>query len=95
MLRYGIQLEASVYTDYIPGKNGAACERAELMLRDWACGIAAVVTRVSDRDPSALREMERLGLRPGIVLIVKQVFGVPRYFYALRERVKRYESISC
>ncbi len=55
----------------IPEKNGAVGERAEVKLKNWACGIPAVVSSVSDRDPSALREMERLGLRPGIVLTVE------------------------
>ncbi len=55
----------------IPEKNGAVCERAEMKLNNWACGIPALVTSVSDRDPSALRELERLGLRPGVVLTVE------------------------
>jgi hypothetical protein len=30
-----------------------------------------VISSVSDRDPSALREMERLGLGPGVELVVE------------------------
>jgi len=33
--------------------------------------VQAVISSVSDRDPSALREMERLGLRPGVALVVE------------------------
>jgi len=55
----------------IPEKNGVVSERKEVKLQNWACGVPAVVTSVSDRDSSALREMERLGLRPGVILTVE------------------------
>jgi hypothetical protein len=36
----------------------------------WACGIPAVESSVSDRDPALLRELARLGLRPGVKVIL-------------------------
>jgi DtxR family Mn-dependent transcriptional regulator len=55
----------------IPERNGTMRTRAEVSLPSWACGVQAVISSVSDRDPSALREMERLGLRPGVELMVE------------------------
>jgi DtxR family transcriptional regulator, Mn-dependent transcriptional regulator len=55
----------------IPERSGAVAERTEVNLLKWACGLPALISSVSDRDPSALREMERLGLRPGVRIIVE------------------------
>jgi DtxR family Mn-dependent transcriptional regulator len=55
----------------IPERNGTIRTRPEVSLPSWACGVRAVISSVSDRDPSALREMERLGLRPGVELVVE------------------------
>jgi DtxR family Mn-dependent transcriptional regulator len=55
----------------IPERNGTIRRRPEVPLPSWACGVQAVISSVSDRDPSALREMERLGLRPGVELVVE------------------------
>jgi DtxR family Mn-dependent transcriptional regulator len=55
----------------IPERNGTIRARREVPLPSWACGVPAVISSVSDRDPSVLREMERLGLRPGVELIVE------------------------
>jgi len=55
----------------IPERNGTIRTRPEVPLPSWGCGVQAVISSVSDRDPSALREMERLGLRPGIELVVE------------------------
>ncbi len=55
----------------IPERSGVVSERTEVNLLNWACGVPAVVSSVSDRDPSSLREMERLGLRPGIGVVVE------------------------
>jgi len=55
----------------IPERNGTLRMRPEVPLPSWACGVRAVISSVSDRDPSALREMERLGLRPGVELVVE------------------------
>jgi DtxR family Mn-dependent transcriptional regulator len=55
----------------IPERNGALPARPEVLLSKWACGVKAVISSVSDRDPSALREMERLGLKPGVAITVE------------------------
>jgi DtxR family Mn-dependent transcriptional regulator len=55
----------------IPERNGSLPERQEALLSQWACGAPAVVSSVSDRDSAALREMERLGLRPGVGIRVE------------------------
>jgi DtxR family Mn-dependent transcriptional regulator len=55
----------------IPERNGTIRTRPEVPLPSWACGVRAVISSVSDRDPAALREMERLGLQPGIHLVVE------------------------
>jgi DtxR family Mn-dependent transcriptional regulator len=54
----------------IPERNGAVRPREEVALSSWACGVPAVISSVSDRDPAALREMERLGLLPGVSVLV-------------------------
>ncbi|MGA2274254.1 MAG: metal-dependent transcriptional regulator [Bryobacteraceae bacterium] len=55
----------------IPERSGALPIRSEVLLSKWACGVPAVVSSVSDRDPVALREMTRLGLRPGVAIVVE------------------------
>jgi DtxR family Mn-dependent transcriptional regulator len=50
----------------IPERNGAVRPRHEVPLSQWVCGVPAVISSVSDRDPSDLRDMRRLGLLPGI-----------------------------
>ncbi len=55
----------------IPERSGALPTRSEVQLSKWACGIPAVISSVSDRDPVALREMTRLGLRPGLAVSVE------------------------
>ena len=55
----------------IPEKGGAIKKRRETPLAKWACGIPAVVSSVSDRDPALLRELARLGLRPGVKIILE------------------------
>jgi DtxR family Mn-dependent transcriptional regulator len=55
----------------IPERNGALPARKEILLSGWACGVPAVISSVSDRDPAALREMTRLGLTPGVPVIVE------------------------
>ena len=54
----------------IPEKDGAVAPREEFPLANWPCGVPAVISSVSDRDPTALREMKRLGLVPGATLLV-------------------------
>ena len=55
----------------IPERNGALPDRKEVLLSNWACGVPAAISSVSDRDPAALREMKRLGLRPGVPIMVE------------------------
>jgi len=55
----------------IPERSGALPARQEVLLPRWACGIPAVVSSVSDHDPSLLREMTRLGLKPGVAITVE------------------------
>ncbi len=54
----------------IPERNGAVAARKEVNLLNWACAVHAVISSVSDRSASELRELERLGLRPGISVVV-------------------------
>jgi len=54
----------------IPEKGGGVKKRRETPLSIWACGIPAVVSSVSDRDPALLRELARLGLRPGVKIVL-------------------------
>ena len=55
----------------IPERSGTLPNRSEVLLSKWACGVPAVISSVSDRDPVALREMTRLGLRPGVAIMVE------------------------
>lgn len=55
----------------IPERNGAVRRLQDVSLLKWVCGVPAVISSVSDRDPAALREMERLGLMPGTRLLVE------------------------
>jgi DtxR family transcriptional regulator, Mn-dependent transcriptional regulator len=55
----------------IPERNGTVKKRGEVLLSSWLCGVPAAVSSVSDRDPAALREIERLGLLPGIPILVE------------------------
>ena len=55
----------------IPERDGAMAARQEIRLSRWACGVPAVISSVSDRDASDLREMQRLGLMPGVLVTVE------------------------
>jgi DtxR family Mn-dependent transcriptional regulator len=55
----------------IPNRSGAIPPRPEVGLLKWACGVPALISSVSDRDPSVLRELERSGMRPGTLLTVE------------------------
>ena len=55
----------------IPERSGALPIRSEVLLSKWACGVPAVISSVSDRDPVVLREMTRLGLKPGVAVMVE------------------------
>jgi DtxR family Mn-dependent transcriptional regulator len=55
----------------IPERNGALAERHEVSLEQWACGVPARISSVSDRDAAGLREMHHLGLQPGTAIVVQ------------------------
>jgi DtxR family Mn-dependent transcriptional regulator len=57
--------ETDPHGHIIPEKDGVVAEREEIALSKWPCGVPAVISSVSDRDPGALREMKRMGLVPG------------------------------
>ncbi len=64
--------EVDPHGHLIPERDGAVPFRQEVILEKWACGVPAVISSVSDRDPASLREMQRLGLTPGVSLVVEQ-----------------------
>lgn len=55
----------------IPRRDGTVASREEVALSNWARNVPAVVSSVSDRDAGALREMERLGILPGVAVLVE------------------------
>jgi DtxR family transcriptional regulator, Mn-dependent transcriptional regulator len=63
--------ETDPHGHLIPERNGALPPRKEMLLSKWACGVPAVISSVSDRDPAALREMNRLGVKPGVSIAVE------------------------
>lgn len=63
--------ETDPHGHMIPEKDGVVAERREVLLSKWPCGVPAVISSVSDRNPSALREMKRMGLVPGTRVIVE------------------------
>ena len=56
----------------IPERSGTLPVRQEVLLSKWVCGIPAVISSVSDRDAGALREMTRLGLKPGVTITMER-----------------------
>jgi len=54
----------------IPERGGALPDREEERLSEWGRGVPAVISSVSDRDAAALRELTRLGLKPGVAVTV-------------------------
>jgi DtxR family Mn-dependent transcriptional regulator len=63
--------ETDPHGHLIPERSGAVPPREEVLLSKWACGVQAVISSVSDRDSAALREMTRLGLKPGVAITVE------------------------
>ncbi len=63
--------ETDPHGHLIPERNGALPAREEVLLSKWACGVPAVISSVSDRDAAVLREMTRLGLKPGVAITVE------------------------
>jgi DtxR family Mn-dependent transcriptional regulator len=56
----------------IPQKHEAGIYRDEISLLRWPLKTPAVISSVSDRSPNVLRELERLGIVPGVSLTVEQ-----------------------
>jgi DtxR family Mn-dependent transcriptional regulator len=56
----------------IPQKNTTGLLTEEVLLSQWELETPALIISVSDRDAGALRELERLRLKPGVILAVKQ-----------------------
>lgn len=56
----------------IPQKYRAGVFRVEVPLVRWPLQTPAIISSVSDRSAIALRELDRLGLIPGVTLMVEQ-----------------------
>lgn len=56
----------------IPQKNAAGSFTTEVPLLAWDLDIPATISSVNDRSAAVLRELERLGLVPGVVLTIEQ-----------------------
>jgi DtxR family transcriptional regulator, Mn-dependent transcriptional regulator len=56
----------------IPQKYQTGVYASEVSLARWPLRTPATISSVSDRDPSGLREMERLGVRPGVSIAIEE-----------------------
>lgn len=56
----------------IPAKHEAGKYREEVPLSQWPSRVPGVISSVWDRSASSLRELERLGLRPGVTLSIEK-----------------------
>lgn len=56
----------------IPHKYEVGSFRAEVPLSQWPIDKPATISSVSDRSPNVLRQLERAGLRPGVVVTIEQ-----------------------
>ncbi len=56
----------------IPQKHGAPFFSEEVSLLEWPLGRPATIRSVADRDPVALRELQRLELVPNVDLVVER-----------------------
>jgi Fe2+ transport system protein FeoA len=64
--------ETDPHGHVIPPKHEAGAFRDEVPLERWHLHKPAVIRSVSDRSAAALRELERLGLLPGVRVTVEQ-----------------------
>lgn len=62
--------EVDPHGHVIPHRNGTLPVREEMMLSQLALNTQAAVSSVSDRNPAALRELQKLGLVPGAKIMV-------------------------
>ncbi len=81
--------ETDPHGHLIPERSGALPAREEVLLSGWACGVPAVVSSVSDRDPSILREMTRLGLKPGVAIVVEAGTRSASFLVRIGDRADR------
>lgn len=56
----------------IPHKHEHGVFSDEVLLIRWPVRTPAVISSVSDRSPTALRELERVGMRPGVTVNIQQ-----------------------
>src|SRR5882757_7829903 len=63
--------ETDPHGHLIPQKDGAGAFRDEAPLLEWPLGAPAAISSVRDRDPAALRELERLGLVPDVRITIE------------------------
>jgi DtxR family transcriptional regulator, Mn-dependent transcriptional regulator len=56
----------------IPHKHATGSFPDEAPLLQWALGAPARISSVDDKDATALRDLERLGLRPGVAVVVER-----------------------
>lgn len=54
----------------IPSRNGAVPAIVDIVLSDLPSGQSGMVSRVSDRDPEHLRQIDQIGIRPGVRVTV-------------------------
>jgi DtxR family Mn-dependent transcriptional regulator len=85
--------ESDPHGHIIPEKDGVVAEREEVALSKWPCGVPAVISSVSDRDPTALREMKKMGLVPGTSVLVEP--GTRHASLLARIGGKRPARVSC
>jgi DtxR family Mn-dependent transcriptional regulator len=64
--------EVDPHGHLIPHKHQAGVRRPEVPLLEWHLQMPARIASVSDRNDAALRELERLGLTPGVVLTIER-----------------------
>ena len=56
---------------FIPRKHGVSSFPKDLALLDWPVGKPTTIRSVGDRDPAALRELQRLQLVPSVKVVVE------------------------
>jgi DtxR family Mn-dependent transcriptional regulator len=81
--------EVDPHGHVIPAKHEAGRYREEVPLPEWPTHVPGVIISVSDRSASSLRELERLGLRPGATLSVEKISSA-----ALSIRIGNSESMT-
>jgi DtxR family transcriptional regulator, Mn-dependent transcriptional regulator len=64
--------EIDPHGHWIPQKHESGSFQTDISLNHLPVNTSAIVSSASDRDPAALREIERLGLRLGRTITVKK-----------------------